>query len=374
MRPSVTTARRVGFLIAALALAGCSGAANVNPAAQAVDQSQAQVRAPQGVQIGQDHCMDGGWSQDDCQHQCKDGNWGNGNQGDCKCWHGGWHTFGAFDGQGGCRHMKPSPSPSPSPSPTASPTPKPSPTPSPTTAPVACTQGAQAIVLGPALAPFAVLAGSTITNVGDTLVTYAPGAVTGGTDDDLIGVSPGTAVTGFYPPGTDTNGPTAIYAAGYNTNAAVPAAAQAALTTAYNTAAAEAPTALVSGDLGGQTLAPGVYKSTSTLAITAGNLTLNGGGNAESVFIFQVGSALTTTADGGAGGNVILTNGASACNVYWQIGSSATLGGATFYGNVLASASITINATTFTGRALASAGAVTIPVAGGSLITNPGGQ
>jgi hypothetical protein len=84
MRPSVTTARRVGFLIAALALAGCSGAANVNPAAQAVDQSQAQVRAPQGVQIGQDHCMDGGWSQDDCQHQCKDGNWGNGNQGDCK--------------------------------------------------------------------------------------------------------------------------------------------------------------------------------------------------------------------------------------------------------------------------------------------------
>jgi len=70
------------------------------------------------------------------------------------------------------------------------------------------------------------LAGSTITNVGNTLVTYAPGAVTGGTNDDLIGVSPGTAVTGFYPPGTDTDGPNAIYAAGYNPNAAVPAAAQ----------------------------------------------------------------------------------------------------------------------------------------------------
>ncbi|MHB8592533.1 MAG: ice-binding family protein [Vulcanimicrobiaceae bacterium] len=234
-------------------------------------------------------------------------------------------------------------------------------------------------MLGPALAPFAVLAGSTVTNVGNTLVTYATGAVTGSTNDDLIGVWPGTAVTGFYPPGTDTDGTNAIYAAGYNTNTAVPQAAQGALTTAYNTAAGKPATATVSGDLGGQTLAPGVYKSTSSLAIKSGNLTLDGGGNAQSVFIFEIGSTLTTVLNGGAGGNVILANGASPCNIFWQVGSSATLGGATFYGNVLAYSSITINATTFTGRALAGGsalgdGAVSIPVAGGSTITNPGGQ
>ena len=126
-------------------------------------------------------------------------------------------------------------------------------------------------------------------------------------------------------------------------------------------------------------LPPGVYRSTSTLSIMSGNLTLNGGGNPQSVFIFQMGSSLTTTLNGGLGGNVVLENGASACNVYWQVGSSATLGGATFYGNVLAFSSITLNATAFTGRALAGGsglgdGAVSIPVAGGSLITNPGGQ
>jgi len=241
-----------------------------------------------------------------------------------------------------------------------------------------CSQGAGSIALG-AAAPFAILAGSTVTNVGNTLVTYAPGAVTSGVNDDLIGVWPGTAVTGFYPPGTDADGTGAIYAAGYNTNTAVPMAAQGALTTAYNAAAGVPATATVAGDLGGQTLAPGVYKSTSTLAIANGNLTLDGGGNPQSVFIFQVGSTLTTVLNGGAGGNVILQNNASACNIYWQIGSSATLGGATFYGNVLAYSSITINASTFTGRALAGGsalgtGAVSIPVAGGSLITNPGGQ
>ncbi len=253
-------------------------------------------------------------------------------------------------------------------------TPTPSPTPF-----LACNQGASAIVLGPALAPFAVLAGSAVSNVGNTLVTYAPGAVTGGTNDDLIGVWPGTSVTGFYPPGTDTDGTNAIYAAGYNANTAVPLAAQSALTVAYNTAALEPGATSVAGDLGGLTLTPGVYKSTSTLLIASGNLTLNGLGNPQSVFIFQVGSSLTTVLNGSLGGNVILENGASACNIYWQIGSSATLGGATFYGNVFAYSSITINAATFTGRALAGGsalgtGAVSIPIAAGSLITNPGGQ
>lgn len=269
------------------------------------------------------------------------------------------------------------------PVPMASPTATPAgaatpPGPTPPPAALACNQGAGAIPLGAALAPFAVLAGSAVSNVGNTLVTYGPSAVTNGVHDDLIGVWPGTAVTGF-PPGTDADGTNAIYAAGFNPNTGVPQAAQNALTTAYNTVAGTASTATVSGDLGGQTLAPGVYKSTSTLAIGNGNLTLDGGGNAQSVFIFQVASSLTTTLNGNAGGNVILTNGATACNVYWQVGSSATLGGSTFYGNVLAYSSITINAASFTGRALAGGsslgtGAVSIPLLGGSLITNPGGQ
>jgi hypothetical protein len=265
--------------------------------------------------------------------------------------------------------------------------PIPSPIPSPSAGAQVCNQGASAIVLGPALSTFAVLAGSAVSNVGLTQVTFAPGAVTGGTNDDLIGVWPGSSVTGFYPPGTDTDGPNAIYAAGYNPAVAVPQAAQGALTTAYNTAAGLPANATVAGDLSQAsvpgyptgTLPPGVYKSTSTLGIMSGNLTLDGAGNPQGVFVFQVASSLTTTFNGGVSGNVIVTNGASPCNVFWQIGSSATLGGATFYGNVLAFSSITVNATTFTGRALAGgsalgSGAVSIPVAGGSLITNPGGQ
>jgi len=253
-----------------------------------------------------------------------------------------------------------------------------------------CNQGASAVPLGPALAPFAVLAGSTVTNVGLTIVSFAAGATTSGVNDDLIGVwaaGPGLgAVTGFYPPGTDTDGPNAIYAAGaaYNNNAAVPMAAQTAWTAAYNTLAGKAPTFATFP--GGQdlsqasepghpvgTLPPGVYKSASSLSIMAGNLTLDGGGNPQSVFIFQMGSTLTTTLNGAASGNVIPINGASACNIYWQVGSSATLGGASFYGNVLALASVSFpTGGTFAGRALASTAAVSI--GGATLITNPGGQ
>ena len=273
----------------------------------------------------------------------------------------------------------PTPVPGATPTPVPTPTPTPTPIPTPTPAALSCTQGGvNSITLGPALAPFALLAATTITNVGLTNVTYAPGAVTGGVNDDLIGVSPGTAVTGFYPPGTDTDGTNAIYAAGFNTNTAVPLNAENALITAYNTAAGAAATATVAGDLGGQTLAPGVYKSTSTLLISSGNLTLNGGGNANSVFIFQVASSLTTDLNGAIGGNILLTGSASPCNIYWVVGTggsgSATLGGQTFYGNVFSQASVTINATTFTGRALAETGGVSIPVAGGSLVTNPGGN
>jgi len=253
-------------------------------------------------------------------------------------------------------------------------------------------------VLGPALAPFALLAGATISNTGATLVTFAPGATSGGFNDDLIGVSPGTVVTGF-PPGMDADGTNAIYATGFNVNAAMPLAAENALTAAYTTAAGRAATtsfigtpdlSLVSsgaancgatGSLAcaAGTLGAGVYRATTSASITVGNLTLDGGGNTQSVFIFQIGSTLTTTVNGAAGGNVILINGASACNIYWQIGSTATLGGVTFSGNVLAFSSITINASAFTGRALSGGpslgtGTVSIPIAGGSLITNPGGN
>jgi len=268
-------------------------------------------------------------------------------------------------------------------------TPTPTPTPVPTIAPLSCSQSDAGIFLGPALRTFAVLAGSTVTNVGNTLVTY-----TGTTHDDLVGVWPGSAVTGFYPPATVADGPNAIYSATFNTTTAVPMAAQGALTTAYNAAAGFAPTTTFVGtpDLSQSnstlsncgatgtsacptgTLGGGVYKASSTASIMAANLTLDGGGNAQRIFIFQIGTGLTTTLNAGVSGNVILINGASACNIYWQVGSAAVLGGATFYGNVLANTAITINATTFTGRALARTAAVSIPVAGGSLITNPGGN
>jgi type VI secretion system secreted protein VgrG len=184
-------------------------------------------------------------------------------------------------------------------------------------------------------------------------------------------------VTGF-PPGVDADGLGAIYLAG-----SVPLAAQSALATAYGAVAGTTATASATGDLSLLkpsatlpigTFPPGVYASPATMTIASGNLTLNGLGNAQSVFIFQMGTTLTTTLNGTTSGNVILTNGASACNVYWQVGSSATLGGASFSGNVLANVSITLNAATFNGRALAQTGTVTIPIAGGSLITNPGGQ
>ena len=252
-----------------------------------------------------------------------------------------------------------------------------------------------AIKLGPALSPFAALAGTTITNVGATVVDRSPDVSSGTTPlaaSDLIGVWPGTAITGFYPPGIDEGGFRDIYAAGFDTNRAVPQAAQGALNAAYTIAAGIAPTALVAGDLSEValpgyptgTLPPGVYKSNSTLGIMSGNLTLDGRqGNSRGrgsyntpppVFVFEIASSLTTTYNAGAGGNIILINGATPCDIYWQVGDSATLGGATFYGNVFAYTSITLGASTFTGRALALNGAITMPAASGSLITNPGGR
>ena len=118
--------------------------------------------------------------------------------------------------------------------------------------------------------------------------------------------------------------------------------------------------ATVSGDIGGTTLAPGIYKSTSTLMIQFGNLTLDAQGDANAVWIFQIASDFTTI--GGAGGNVILSGGAQAKNVFWQTGGSATIGDYTvFNGNVLALTTITMNShATATGRMLARNGAVTM--------------
>jgi hypothetical protein len=184
--------------------------------------------------------------------------------------------------------------------------------------------------------PFAVLAGSSVTNTGPTVV-----------NGDL-GLSPGTSVTGF-PPGT-VNG-------SQHVTDAVAAQAQTDLTTAYNDSAAQAPTATVSADLGGQRLAPGVYRSASSLGLT-GALTLDAQGNANAVFIFQAGSTLTTA----SASSVNLVNGAQACNVFWQVGSSATLGTASsFRGSILALTSITATTgATVDGRVLARNAAVTL--------------
>jgi LPXTG-motif cell wall-anchored protein len=184
---------------------------------------------------------------------------------------------------------------------------------------------------------FAVLAGTTVTNTG-------PSTISGD-----LGVSPGSAVTGF-PPGTVTGG--VIHASD-----AVAAQAQNDLTTAYNDAAGRGPATGESGDLTGQTLTAGVYKSTSSLGLT-GTVTLDAQGDPNAVFIFQVASTLIT----GSGSNVSLTNGAQPCNVFWQVASSATLGtNTTFNGNILALTSITANTgATVAGRLLARNGAVTL--------------
>ena len=185
---------------------------------------------------------------------------------------------------------------------------------------------------------YAVLAGSTVTNTGSSIVT-----------GDL-GVSPGTAVTGF-PPGLVLGG---------TTNAGNAAAAQAQIdnTAAYNYLAGEEVTETLTGeDLGGLTLVPGVYFFKTSAQLT-GTLTLNAQGNTSAVWVFQIGSTLTTASNS----SVVIENGGQNCNVFWQIGSSATLGtGTSFIGNILADQSITLNTDALlAGSALAQVGAVTL--------------
>jgi hypothetical protein len=183
---------------------------------------------------------------------------------------------------------------------------------------------------------FAVLAGTTVTNTG-------PSAISGD-----LGVSPGSAVVGF-PPGTVTDG--VIHAAD-----AVALQAQADVTTAYDDAAGRATTDTVTADLAGQTLVSGVYTG-GALGLT-GALTLDAQGDPDAVFVFQAASTLTVASTS----TVNLINGADPCNVFWQVGSSATLGtNSDFVGTVLALTSVAAaTGATVEGRLLARNGEVTL--------------
>ncbi|MBA2390645.1 MAG: DUF3494 domain-containing protein, partial [Geodermatophilaceae bacterium] len=190
------------------------------------------------------------------------------------------------------------------------------------------------VALGTANA-YAVLAGSAVNNTGPSVI-----------NGDL-GVHPGTAVTGF-PPGL-VNG--AVHAAD-----AEAAQAKSDLVIAYNDAAGR-PSTAVATELGGRTLFGGVYSNSTELGLT-GTVTLDAQNDPSSVWIFQAGSTLITASNS----TVALTNGADPCNVFWQVGSSATLGtGTDFVGTILALTSITVQTgTTVEGRALARNGAVTL--------------
>ncbi len=221
--------------------------------------------------------------------------------------------------------------------------PTPAQTPNPIVIPVQTTVQATVALAG--ASTFAVLAGSSVTSTGATNIT-----------GDL-GLSPGTSVGGF-PPGI-LNGTQHINDASANQ-------ANLDLTAAYNDAAGRTCTDIVtlSGNIGGLTLTPGLYKSTSSLAISSGDLTFDAKGNANAVFIIQIASTLTTT----SGRKVILSGGALASNIFWEVGSSATFGTTSvFKGTVLVMQTITFNTgATLDGRALARIGGVTM--AGNTLV------
>ena len=186
-----------------------------------------------------------------------------------------------------------------------------------------------------AAAPFGILAGTAVTCISTGFI-YAD-----------VGVSPGNTLSGFGGP--------CVQSGVQNLGDATASAAQTSLTTAYNLLAGMACGTTIVANLGGTTLNPGVYCSAGSIGVT-GTVTLNALGNPNATWVFQAGSGLTTA------GSVVLIGGAQAKNVYWQVGSSATLGTASAWqGNILALTSITlIDNATLNGRALARNGAVTL--------------
>lgn len=193
---------------------------------------------------------------------------------------------------------------------------------------------------------FLILSGSGITNTGQTVI------------NGDIGTSPTGTIDGF-PPGV-------VYG---NIHAADPTAAQAKqdLTAAYNDVQGRATGAVsLPGDLSGLTLTPGLYSNSTSVMLSTGNVTLDALGDNNAIFILQMGSTLTTS----PGTQVILSGGAQAKNIYWSVGTSATLGtNSTFYGNILADQSISLNTgAVLTGRALTRIAAVTFQ---GNTINHP---
>lgn len=191
--------------------------------------------------------------------------------------------------------------------------------------------------LGPNLRPFAALAGTTVTCTGASLI------------DGDVGVSPGSAITGFPVPCTATG-----------TLEIPPASdpAQLELTTAYNTLAGLSCTSTVGPDLAGLTLIPGIYCVNAAASNLTGTLLLDSQGDANAVWVFQMSSSLITS----PGSTVSILGPGDACGAQWQVSSSATIGsGTTFVGNILALTSIAMNTgANLTGRALARNGAVTL--------------
>lgn len=168
---------------------------------------------------------------------------------------------------------------------------------------------------------FAILAGSAVNNTGSSTVSGD------------MGLNPGTSVSGF---------PAGILLGSLYLNDSISKTAQLDLTSAYYDAAGRSSADMVTltGDIGGLTLTPGLYRSTSSLEISSADLTFDAGGNANAVFIIQITSALTTS----AGCKVILSGGALASNIFWQVGSSASFGKSSgMKGTVLAMQSITFN-------------------------------
>ncbi len=215
----------------------------------------------------------------------------------------------------------------------------------------------QAVATAPSLGTagsFAVLGGSTVTNTGPTLVT-----------GDL-GVSPGSAIVGFFP--STPGGPGTVVGTQHAADA-VAAQAQADAATAYTALAGQACdfTHPLIADIGGQTLAPGVHCFPSSAAIT-GILTLDAGGDPNAVWVFNIESTLVTA----SASSVLIINGGNACNVFWRVGSSATLNTTTaFQGSILALANISaLTGATVNGRLLAQTAAVTLDTNQVSLPTN----